>query len=196
VPEDDPLLPLLLRISAGEEAAMETFYNLTINRIYGLAIKIVTKPELAEEVINDVFLQVWNKASDFDAEKAAPIAWLFMICRSRALDRLRREKSATKNQYQESEQDQAMDVSSTLLEDFEGIERSSKVYAALEILNSKQRQTIALAFYRGMSHQEISHYTGDPLGTVKTNIRRAQDILRTVLIEEHVSQGGVYGQAQ
>lgn len=196
VPENDPLLSLLQRISLGEEAAMELLYNATVNRIYGLAVKIVGQPELAEEVVGDVFLQVWDKAASFNVERATPIAWLLMICRSRALDKLRREKSATKNQYAESDHNTAEDVITTSpLEDLVGIESSHHIYAALKILNHKQRQMIALAFYKGLSHQEISDYTGDPLGTVKSNIRRAQDILRNALCCEPFNKGGVYGEA-
>lgn len=196
VPEDELLLPLILRIKAGEEAAIEALYNLTVNRVYGLAIKIVTKPELAEEVVGDVFLQVWNKAGSFNSDRAKPIAWLLMICRSRALDKLRREKSANKNQYPESEQNNIEDsLAVTPLEEFEGVELSSRVYIALKILNDKQRQMIVLSFYKGMSHQEISDYTHEPLGTVKSNLSRAQDILRKTLSHEHLNKGGVYGEA-
>jgi RNA polymerase sigma-70 factor (ECF subfamily) len=196
VPENDPLLSLLQRISLGEEAAMELLYNATVNRIYGLAVKIVGQPELAEEVVGDVFLQVWDKAASFNVERAIPIAWLLMICRSRALDKLRREKSATKNQYAENDHNTPEDViTASPLEDLVGIESSHHIYAALKILNNKQRQMIALAFYKGLSHQEISDYTGDPLGTVKSNIRRAQDILKNALYREPFNKGGVYGEA-
>ena len=194
--EKDPLLALLTRIKTGEEAAMELLYNLTVNRLYGLAIKIVIKPELAEEVIGDVFLQVWKKAGDFDSERATPLAWLLMICRSRSLDTLRREKSATKNQYTGNTNKPIEEpVTETPLEVFEEIECSDHILAALKILNDKQRQTIALAFYKGMSHREISRYTGEPLGTVKSNLRRAQDILRKALTDEDSIKGVVYGKA-
>lgn len=194
--EEDPLLALLQRIKTGEEAAMELLYNLTVNRLYGLAVKIVTKPELAEEVIGDVFLQVWKKAGDFDSERATPLTWLLMICRSRSLDKLRREKSATNHQRRDHEKNPIeAPVIATPFEVFEEIECSESILVALKILNDKQRQMIALAFYKGMSHQEISTYTGDPLGTVKSNLRRAQDILRKALSHEHAMRGIVYGEA-
>ncbi len=193
--EEDSLFALLQRIKTGEEAAMELLYNLTVNRLYGLALKIVSQPELAEEVVGDVFLQIWNKAGDFDSQRGEPLGWLLMICRSRALDRLRKEKSVTKNQYKDNGQSNIEDSSMiTPFEDFEEIERSSYIYDALKVLNDKQRQMIALAFYKGMSHQEISTYTGDPLGTVKSNIRRAQDILRKALSHEDKIKGVVYGE--
>ncbi|MCK5811216.1 MAG: sigma-70 family RNA polymerase sigma factor, partial [Cocleimonas sp.] len=141
-------------------------------------------------------LQVWKKAGDFDSEKAPPLAWLLMICRSRSLDTLRREKSATKNQYTDNANKPIeAPVTETPFEACEEIECSDHILAALKILNDKQRQTIALAFYRGMSHQEISRYTGEPLGTVKSNLRRAQDILRKALTHENPIKGVVYGKA-
>ena len=192
----DPLLALLEKIGSGDEAAMATLYDATVNRIFGLAIKIVSKPELAEEVVGDVFMQIWNKAKDFDSERAVPLAWMLMICRSRSLDKLRRESRVTKSQVEELDQMQTEDSDTkTPIEDLEGIELSSRVYDALQILNDKQRLLITLAFYKDMSHQEISEYTGDPLGTVKSNIRRAQLILRETLSREDLVKGAVYGEA-
>lgn len=194
--ENDPLLVLLERIKVGEEDALEALYNTTVNRVFGLAIKIVGRPELAEEVVSDVFLQVWRKAHSFDAERAVPLAWLLMICRSRSLDRLRREKVSTRNQYQEDEQRQVEDTgTATPHHNLSQNEFCGHVREALEILNQKQRQVISLAFYQGMSHQEISEYTGDPLGTVKSNIRRGQEILKKALSRHDLGRGDIYGEA-
>lgn len=194
--EIDPLLAMLTNIAAGDESAMAALYDATVHRLFGLAIKIVSKPEIAEEVIGDVYLQIWNKAKDFDSERAVPIAWMLMICRSRSLDKLRREKSAKKNEISDFDKTQTGDTTLiTPYEDLARIELSSRVHEALRILNEKQRLTIILAFYKDMSHQEISHYTGEPLGTVKTNIRRAQLILRETLSREELDKGGVYGEA-
>ena len=192
----DPLLALLEKIGSGDEAAMAALYDATVNRIFGLAIKIVSKPELAEEVVGDVFMQIWNKAKDFDSDRAVPLAWMLMICRSRSLDKLRRERRVTKSQVEELDQMETEDSDTkTPIEDLEGIELSSRVYDALQILNDKQRLLITLAFYKDMSHQEISEYTGDPLGTVKSNIRRAQLILRETLSRQDLVKGAVHGEA-
>ncbi|CAA6804281.1 MAG: Unknown protein, partial [uncultured Thiotrichaceae bacterium] len=193
-PIPDPLLVMLERIKKGEEAALEALYNATVSRVYGLAVKIVNNPELAEEVVGDVFLQVWRKARDFDAERAVPLAWLLMICRSRALDKLRREKRITKNQCQhyENAEPEAMNVKSPL-ETASCHEMSGYVREALLQLNDQQHQLIILAFYKGMSHQEISDYTGNPLGTVKSGIRRAQILLRQIMSREDCKKGEAYG---
>jgi len=192
----DPLAVLIKKIEAGDENAMAQLYDTTVNRIYGLAIKIVIKPELAEEVVGDVYLQVWNKAKSFDSSRAIALAWMLMICRSRALDKLRSEKKVSKNKFVEIDDKQVEDTNATSpVEDLEGIELSSRVYEALKLLNAKQRLAISLAFYKDMSHQDISEYTGDPLGTVKSNIRRAQLILKKTLSRDDIERGGVYGEA-
>ena len=196
------LSTLIIKISTGDETAMASFYDATVNRVYGMAMKIVLRPELAEEVVGDVYLQVWQKAKSFNPDRAAPIGWLLMMCRSRALDKLRREKSATMNQYQDDEQRDFQDENITApLDQMMNAEISEQVSTALQVLNKVQRQTLTLAFYRGMSHQQISTYTGQPLGTVKSNIRRAQDILRNVLDKTDLSTTaedttrGLYGEA-
>lgn len=190
----DHLLAVLTRVSQGDEAALEAFYNATASRVYGLAMKIVSNPELAEEVVGDVFLQVWRTADDFDEERAIPLAWVLMICRSRALDRLRKEKRITRKQCSQSEQAQLEETETPVpFEYFSQNELCSHVHKALQALDKRQRQLIMLAFYKGMSHQEISDYTGDPLGTVKSNIRRAQSILRQTLSRKNVGMEVTYG---
>lgn len=200
--EQSGLIELVKKMADGDESAMTTFYDATVNRVFGMALKVVLRAELAEEVVGNVYLQVWRQATSFDPERSSPIGWLMMICRSRALDMLRREKSATREQYQEDEQrnlyNKADENPGTPLDDIIESETSQQVAAALQLLNKKQRQTIALAFYRDMSHQEIADHTGQPLGTVKSNIRRAQDILRNVLSRDDLSNpgsGGLYEKA-
>ena len=193
VQEKDPLLNLLCRIQTGDETALAELYDAVVKRVYGLAIKIVLKPELAEEVVGDVFLQVWNKANDFDASRAVPLAWLLMICRSRALDTLRRERPQLNNNTTEFDQGRTEDeATETSFSKVQGFDVRSRVSEALQLLNDKQRQAVYLAFYRDMSQSEISEYTGDPIGTVKSNIRRAQLILRETLSREDLSNGGIY----
>ncbi len=197
----DKLIPLIQKISTGDESAMTKLYDLTVHRIYGMALKIMLRPELAEEVVGDVYLQAWKQADHFNSERSTPIGWLLMMCRSRSLDKLRREKSATRNQYQENEQhtsDNSKDETIEMpLDEMMQDEITEELSSAMKLLNLSQRQTIALAFYRGMSHQQISDYTGEPLGTVKSNIRRAQQVLRNALEKNKVNSelraGGLYG---
>ena len=191
--DKDPLLELLTRIQVRDEAALAELYDAIVKRVYGLAIKIVLKPELADEVVGDVFLQVWNKAKDFDASRAVPLAWILMICRSRALDKLRRERPQLNNNTCEFDQDRSEDeIAETSFTKAHGIDVKSRVYEAIQFLTDKQRQAIYLAFYKDMTQSEISEYTGDPIGTVKSNIRRAQLILKETLSRDDLSNGGTY----
>ncbi len=194
--EKDPLVDLLIRIQDGDETALAELYDAVVNRVYGLAIKIVLKPELAEEVVGDVFMQVWKKAKDFDASRAVPLAWMLMICRSRALDTLRRERPQINNNSCEFDANRSEDESTeTSFTKVHGIDVESRVYEALQLLTDKQRQAIFLAFYKDMTQSEISEYTGDPIGTVKSNIRRAQLILKETLSREDLRNGGIYEKA-
>ena len=194
--DSDPLLDSITRIQTGDEVALGELYDATVKRVFGLAMKIVLKPELAEEVVGDVFLQVWNKAKDFDASKAIPLAWILMICRSRALDTLRRERPQLNKNTFELDQGRTEDEETeTSYEKVHGIEVGSRVHEALQLLNDKQRQAIFLAFYKDMTQSEISEYTGDPIGTVKSNIRRAQLILRETLSRTDIMNGGIYDKA-
>ncbi len=192
----DPLLALLNRIKKRDEAAMGELYDSTVKRVYGLAIKIVLKPELAEEVVGDVYMQVWNKTKNFDDNKSSPIAWILMMCRSRALDKLRRERPQLNNNTFELDQNITQDQNQvTPYTELQSIDVSSRIHEALQLLNEKQRYLITLAFYEDMSQTEISEHTGEPVGTVKSNIRRAQLILRETLSRDDFAKGGIYDKA-
>lgn len=190
------LVSLFEKISSGDETAMSELYDMTVNRVFGMAMKVVLRSELAEEVVGDVYLQIWRQINNYKSSRASPIGWMLMICRSRALDILRREKSATRNQFQEEDDFDTEDLSiENPLDEIMQDETSIQISSALKLLNKKQREAISLAFYRGMSHKEIATYTGEPLGTVKSNIRRAQAILKGVLEKGELCTGGYYGKA-
>ncbi|CAA6823384.1 MAG: Unknown protein [uncultured Thiotrichaceae bacterium] len=190
------LINLLQRISQEDEKALEELYNCTVKRIYGMARKFVVNPDLAEEVVSDVFMQVWEQAERYTESKAAPMGWLLMICRSRALDKLRREKKFTEKTYSTNEENPVEDPhAEEPIVDMMDHELSKEVIEALEQLSVKQRQALCLVFYKGMSHKEIASYTGDPLGTVKSNLRRAQEVLRGSLLEAYKATGGLHGNA-
>lgn len=192
--ELDPLPKLLELIAGGDENAMSQLYDLTVKRIYGLALRVVLSPELAEEVVSDVYMQVWRTAGKFDAQRSGALPWLMMICRTRGIDRLRRETSATRNQYPEDEKAQFEDENTlNPVQEMAYYQLAAEVRESLLSLNEKQCEAIMLAFYEGLSHQEISKRTGVPLGSVKTNIRRGQEILRKTLAGKDLIRGGIHG---
>lgn len=184
-PELDEELAALLRLMAeGKEAALERFYDLTSRRVYALALRVVRNSQTAEEVTEDVFFQVWREAGRYDLSRGAPMAWLFTICRSRALDALRRVDDA--ELYSDPMELEARigsddnDPSGLL----ETMERAGAVHTALSRLSPQARQLVSLAFFRGLSHSEIAANCDMPLGTVKTTINRACDKMRSYLVAE------------
>ena len=171
---------LLASIARRDESALAAFYDATISRVYGLALRITRQPESAAEVVSDVYFQVWREADRYDTGRGNVIAWLMTICRSRALDLLRRADEAETHPEPESllpetaEQETAQDL-------LVATQQHAALHGALARLEPLQRQLIALAFFRGMSHQEIAVHARLPLGSVKTQIRKALAVLRECL---------------
>jgi RNA polymerase sigma factor (sigma-70 family) len=179
---DRHLAQLIAGVAGGDAQALRELHALTVGRVYGIALRIVRTKEAAEEVAIDAFLQVWRTASTYDPLRGGPLAWLLTIARSRALDYLRRAEPA------EAHPDPAVlapaealargdDPQDLLL----AVEGQAALMRALEQLSALQRQLIALAFFRGLTHQEIAEHARLPLGSVKTYIRRALAQLRAQL---------------
>jgi RNA polymerase sigma-70 factor (ECF subfamily) len=178
---DTELNTLINQIGLGDEAAMKRLYELTAPRLYGLALRVVRKPEWAEDVLQEAYLNVWRTALDFRSALSPPLAWMGLIVRSRALDLLRRRATDRSHLTQEFDE---------LLEDtLEGpspnpqdLQQSSQMAQALHQclsgLDHKQRQVVSLAYLRDLSHSELAQQLSLPLGTVKTWIRRGLDQLR------------------
>jgi len=174
------LYAMLNRIADGDQQAFSQFYDVTISRTFGFIMKITANQQLAEEVASDAYMQVWRTAVNYDAELAAPMTWLMMIARSRAIDALRRENSATKHQLPLLEAlDMVDEAEPGPLTEALGAETVTILNDLLKVLDNTERQMIVLAFFQGMSHTEIAAHTGKPLGSVKTIMRRAQALLRT-----------------
>lgn len=174
----------LTAIARQDESALAAFYDTTIGRVYGLALRITRKPEAAEEVVTDVYLQVWRNAAAYDAARGRALTWLLTICHSRALDLLRRRDEAESHPEPETLRPDLQEGDNDSLDLLQAIQRDSAIYAALETLKPIQRQLIALAFFKGLSHQEAAAQSGLPLGTVKTHIRRALEQLQQVLASD------------
>lgn len=179
--DDSALRECLDGVCQQDQLALGRFYDLTVSRVYGVALRIVRRADLAEEVVSDVYVQVWRDAYRYDDERGKVLGWLLVIARSRALDLLRRQDEAFSHPEPydlvaepESTQRPPEDLLATA-------QAGSALHAALEKLNPLQRQLLSLAFFRGLTHSEIVEHMGLPLGTVKTHIRRALDVLRKSL---------------
>jgi len=169
---DIRLAAWIARMAEGDEQALSDLYDATLSRVYGVAVRIVGDAALAEDVVTDVFLDVWNKAAQFDRARGRPITWLLTICRNRALDEYRRESSAQRK-VEAAAAGASPETAEGPDELLESVQAGHTVHALLAAISTEDRQLIALAFFRGLSHQQIADVTDMPLGTVKSRIRRA-----------------------
>ncbi|MDB5799285.1 MAG: polymerase, sigma-24 subunit, subfamily [Rhodocyclales bacterium] len=171
------------RITRQDEAALNSLYEATVGRVYGLSLRITRNAELAEEVAEDTFWQVWRQAPRFDPTRGTALAWILTMARSRALDALRARDPAIATEDMTALLD-ARGASDEGPEDLlSAVQSEHRLHSALEQLDPQPRQLIALAFFRGFTHEEITLHTGIPLGTVKSHIRRGLNTLRTLLSE-------------
>ena len=166
--------------AAGDQQALAALYDATSRAVYGLLLRILADPGAAEEVLLDVYTQVWRQAGTYSAGRGKPMAWLTTIARSRAIDRLRRGRQ---EQLHTAPLDEAVraGVGAGVEECVLAGEVGSVVRAALDELSPEQREVIELAYYGGMSHSEIAAARGLPLGTVKTRTRLGMMRLRETL---------------
>jgi RNA polymerase sigma-70 factor, ECF subfamily len=162
---------LAQRLLQRDVGAFEELYDRHSRIVYGLVLRVLQQATTAEEVVQDVFLQLWRNASQYDASRGPFLPWLLTLARNRALDHLR-----LKSERQRRREDQVEDLpSSVTLPDFEaGLDqkrRASRVRESMSALQPQQRRAIELAYFEGMSHSEIAAKLQEPLGTVKSWIR-------------------------
>lgn len=175
------LATLVERMRSGQERALEELYEATVGKLYALASAILCSAEDSEEIVCETYAYAWANAARFDASRANALGWLLMLCRSRALDRLRQRRAtatalelAALRETDGSSSDQPYDILSLM-------QRRSRVHTALSQLTPERRHLVSLAFLQGLSHQEIADVTSLPLGTVKSHVRRALAQLREAL---------------
>ena len=168
---------LVRRMASKESAALDAFYQ-RYNRIaFSLILRIVGSREDAEDVLTDVFWQVWQQSTRYDSSRGKPIAWLLTIARTRAIDSIR---STNRQQSRTDELDANTQPASTAPEpdSFVLADTRNAVKEALHELPEQQRIPLEMAYFQGMSHTEIATALGQPLGTVKDRIRNGMMHLR------------------
>lgn len=169
------------QIAAGDQTALAQFYDVTNRLAFGLVLRILGDRSTAEEVLLDVYTQVWRQAGNYSRERGTPLAWLMTIARTRALDRLR----AGRQEAQRKESLEAVADARSFAADPEETTASNEhqrlVRRALASLPTEQRQIIELAYFSGLSHSEIAAHLGQPLGTVKTRTRLGMMKLKELL---------------
>jgi len=162
---------LLRRLASGDADALGEFYDLYAGLANGLALRILRRVSDAEDVVQEVFVQVWRQAARYDPERGSPQAWLSIMTRTRALDRLRRLVSRREEPGE----------AAPLARDVPRTDDALAVKGALDTLTEDQRRALELAYYEGLTQSEIAERLGEPLGTVKTRMRSALIRLRETL---------------
>lgn len=181
VERDRVLAALVARMAQKDQAALSDLFDMTAKRLHAFALRIVRDAGLAEEVTDDTLFQAWREANRFDAARGKVITWLLTICRSRALDALRRADVAECVEDPDEFRSQEASLMAEPEQLIGQFETNSAVHAALLRLPAKERQAVSLAFFRGLTHQEIAEHWQMPLGSVKTLLHRAFGELRTAL---------------
>lgn len=174
---------LISQVSQGNEQALATIYDQTSAHVYSLALRILNDSTMAEEVTLDVYMQVWQRASQFDASRGKLIVWLTVLTRSRSIDRLRVGRNERGNRdYLDQTQVEKQLTTQESPETLSVINDQYRiVQEALVSLSHEQRQVIEMAYFGGLSQSEIATQIDKPLGTVKTRIRLGMIKLRDVL---------------
>lgn len=164
---------LLTRIAQRNQLALSTLYDRYARIIYGLAFKSLRSVEESEEVVLDVFAQVWRIADRYDVQRGRADTWLFTLARSRILDRLRKNQRTTSftTVSMDALEIQPKADSVDLLEEAFMRERRTQVLVAMQTIPEEQRLVLELAYYQGLTQSQIAAQTGWSLGTVKTRIR-------------------------
>jgi RNA polymerase sigma-70 factor, ECF subfamily len=177
---------LLVKIAQGDRIALSQLYDRYSRMIYAIAWKSLNSVEDCEEVVLDVFAQVWRIADKFDPEKGSIEQWLFTLARSRILDRLRKLQRLSKvtEAIDAGKEIEFPTVSVDPIEALAIVERRQQVLAVLSTIPLAQREVIELAYYQGLTHTEIAALTGLSLGTVKTRLRLGLSKLKVAFDRE------------
>ena len=164
---------LVARIRAGDQQAMSQLYDRYGKIVYAVALRVLQDAAAAEDVLQEVFLQLWRNPDAFDASRGSLAAWLSVISRHRSIDQLRKRRPEI------DIEDCVIAGGPDLRDETERALVVEKVRGVLAAMNPEQRKALEMAFFQGLTHTEIAEKTGEPLGTIKTRIRSGLQQLRT-----------------
>ena len=176
-------LDLLARITKRERAAFEQLYTRYSNILYATAMKFLKEDADAQDVVQDVFIQIWDKAKLYDPAKGKPLTWALTMTRNRSIDRIRAIQRRTRLR-DDFEKETVVDESAGVREALSGVDASEKsqiLRDAVGRLSPEQRKVIELAFFGGLTQSEVADRLGEPLGTVKARARRGLMKLKEIL---------------
>lgn len=177
------LVDLLQRVSDGDEDAFTTFYRLTSARVYSLSRRVIVDVEIAQDVVQEIYLIVWRDARKYNPVLGNPMAWLMTITHRRAIDKVRLEQAHINREARWGVANRSIDYDVVAETVADGIEVQS-VIACLRSLSPLQRQAIELAYYNGLTYREVAEHLSVPLPTIKTRIRDGLKHLRACLSED------------
>lgn len=166
---------LLRRIQSGEQEAMTTLFDRYGTMVYSVALRVLKDAGEAEDVMQEIFVQIWKNPSAFVSGRGSLGGWLVVVTRNRSIDVIRRRRPS------EPVELFALPSATNLAQEAERNSLLEKVRGAMHSLPDEQKKSIELAFFDGLTHSEIAEQTGDPLGTVKTRIRLALITIRKAL---------------
>lgn len=173
--DNEEHLKLLSCVAQGDRKAFERLYGATSGHLYAICLSILRNKELAEDVLQDAFIKIWDNAKDYSQGKGRVLTWMTSIVRYRAIDMLRFQKVRQGNGMSEQEL-----VSESSLEPSQ-YANTNQLAQCIEQLGIQQKQAIHLAFFNGLTHQEIADHLESPLGTSKSLIRRGVQALKRCL---------------
>ncbi len=176
---------LLAKVALADQAAFAELYRQSSSHLYAVAIRILREGAAAEEVLQEAYVSVWHHAGSYEAAKSQPLTWLSAIVRNRCLDQLRRRELDTVTMTGDGEDEgKEFDLPSgdpTPVEMLLAGAEAQSVRDCVEVLDAGPKQAIALAFYQGLSHAELAAHLHQPLGTVKSWVRRGLERLKGCL---------------
>jgi RNA polymerase sigma-70 factor (ECF subfamily) len=167
---DEPLEPLLALVARGDQEAFAELYRLVAPAVFGLISKVVRNPAQAEEVTQEVFVELWRTAPRFDPARGAARSWIMTCAHRRAVDRVRASQRAAERDELVARRDQQPPFDEVVEQVEAGLERE-QVRRGLDSLTELQRQAVVLAYYGGYTQRQIAELLGVPFGTVKTRLR-------------------------
>ena len=173
----------LARIARGDQTAFAELYDRHARLVYSLALRVLQDAADAEDIVQEVFAQVWAQAGRYDASRGAVAAWMLTLTRSRAIDRLRAKRARPEAATQANAAESVIDSAAAQDLELLSAEQVTRLQRALKELPDAQRTALELAYYEGLTHVEVAARLSEPLGTVKTRIRQAVMKLREALAE-------------
>jgi RNA polymerase sigma-70 factor (ECF subfamily) len=174
------IVAALARVPAGDRAALQTVYRLTSAKLFGVVLRILGERSEAEDVLQEVYVTVWRKAADFDADRASPMTWLIAIARNRAIDRLRATKQSRRMEPIDAAADLA-DSGPSADRALESAQDHARLHGCLDGLAGHERAALRGAYFDGNTYEDLAARMSVPLGTMKSWIRRAMIKLKSCL---------------